>query len=108
MQGKEDYRNPRLLFYRGMDQDMERALDEKGISMTEERRCLYSVLCSEGLHPENGEIETLYRKGEEMGLELENYFSCNPMNNFSVKNVSYNYLEIYIPVKAITVAEGTT
>ena len=29
------------------------------------------------------------------------------MNNFSVKNVSYNYLEIYIPVKTVGTAEGT-
>lgn len=105
--GKGDYRNTRLLFYRGVDQEMERELDGRGVPMTEGRECLYSVLCSESIHPENREIEALYQKGQEMGVELEDFFSCNPMNNFSVKNVSYNYLEIYIPVKTAGTAEGT-
>ena len=105
--GKGDYRNTRLLFYRGVDQEMERELDGRGGPMTEGRECLYSVLCSESIHPENREIEALYQKGQEMGMELEDFFSCNPMNNFSVKNVSYNYLEIYIPVKTVGTAGGT-
>lgn len=72
--GKGDYRNTRLLFYRGVDQEMERELDGRGVPMTEERECLYSVLCSESIHPENREIEALYQKGQEMGMELEDFF----------------------------------
>ena len=98
-EGEMEYRDTRLLFYQGLDEETEEMLAEKGCPVTEERECVYSVVRTQNIFPVRGDVEKLYEKAGELGAEAEDFFICNPMGSFFQDNSLYSYLEIYIPVK---------
>ena len=67
--------------------------------MTRERDCIFSVVCSESVHPSEKSVGVLYDWGKRRGLELEPQFFCSPTGNFSYNGRGYNYIELYIPMR---------
>ena len=97
--GESQYENTRILFYPELDKKADRMLEGRKAPVTRERDCIFSVVCSESVHPSEKSVGVLYDWGKRRGLELEPQFFCSPTGNFSYNGRGYNYIELYIPMR---------
>ena len=88
-----------LLLYKGVEQWIGKEFQPDQYTLTEPVPCIYTIVESESIYPDEETAWKMYNWGKAQGAEPEQPFYVNNMTAFLGEESDIHFLELYRPIK---------